>query len=86
MLNSSHKLDLGVTKLIRLVLFVFMDLCRYQTQSVALKLVQRNGTPEEVAKRESRFAREVTLLCRLQHKNLVKVAAEILSFGIQASI
>lgn len=45
---------------------------KYQTQSVALKLVQRNGTPEEVAKRESRFAREVTLLCRLQHKNLVK--------------
>lgn len=45
---------------------------KYQNQSVALKLVQRNGTPEEVAKRENRFAREVTLLCRLQHKNLVK--------------
>lgn len=45
---------------------------KYQNQTVALKLVQRNGTPEEVAKRESRFAREVTLLCRLQHKNLVK--------------
>ncbi|MCO5614439.1 hypothetical protein L7F22_068721 [Adiantum nelumboides] len=45
---------------------------KYQNQSVALKLVQRNGTPEEMAKRENRFAREVTLLCRLQHKNLVK--------------
>ena len=32
-----------------------------------------NGTPEEVAKRGSRFAREVTFLCRVQHKNLVKV-------------
>ncbi|KAI5080842.1 hypothetical protein GOP47_0004025 [Adiantum capillus-veneris] len=45
---------------------------KYRNQSVALKLVHRNGTPEDVAKRESRFAREVTLLCRLQHKNLVK--------------
>jgi hypothetical protein len=46
---------------------------RYKEQNVALKLVQLNGTPEEVAKRGSRFAREVTFLCRVQHKNLVKV-------------
>lgn len=45
---------------------------KYRNQSVALKLMQRNGTPEEVAKRENRFAREVTLLSKLQHKNLVK--------------
>lgn len=46
---------------------------RYRDQSVALKLVQTGGTPEEVAKRESRFSREVSLLSRVQHKNLVKV-------------
>ncbi|KAH7442418.1 hypothetical protein KP509_03G087700 [Ceratopteris richardii] len=45
---------------------------KYHDQSVALKLVQTSGTPEEVAKRESRFAREVSLLTRVQHKNLVK--------------
>ncbi|KAI5068160.1 hypothetical protein GOP47_0016505 [Adiantum capillus-veneris] len=45
---------------------------KYRDQSVALKLVQTSGTPEEVAKRESRFAREVSLLSRVQHKNLVK--------------
>lgn len=45
---------------------------KYRDQSVALKLVQTGGTPEEVVKRESRFAREVSLLSRVQHKNLVK--------------
>lgn len=45
---------------------------KYREQSVALKLVQTSGTQEEVAKRESRFAREVSLLSRVQHKNLVK--------------
>eukprot|EP00250_Pteridium_aquilinum_P013933 c21669_g2_i1 orf=503-1408(+) len=45
---------------------------KYRDQSVALKLVQRGGTPEEMVKRENRFAREVSLLSRVQHKNLVK--------------
>ncbi|RZS16980.1 hypothetical protein BHM03_00049062 [Ensete ventricosum] len=34
--------------------------------------MHKGDTSEELAKREARFAREVTLLSRVQHKNLVK--------------
>lgn len=46
---------------------------RYKNQTVAIKIVHRGDTPEEIAKREGRFAREVSMLSRVQHKNLVKV-------------
>ncbi|XP_072959763.1 serine/threonine-protein kinase STY13-like [Typha angustifolia] len=45
---------------------------KYKNQNVAIKIVHRGDTPEEVAKRESRFVREVAMLSRVQHKNLVK--------------
>ncbi|GAV78707.1 Pkinase_Tyr domain-containing protein [Cephalotus follicularis] len=45
---------------------------KYRNQNVAIKVVQRGETPEEISKREARFAREVTMLSRVQHKNLVK--------------
>ncbi|XP_052175978.1 serine/threonine-protein kinase STY13-like isoform X1 [Diospyros lotus] len=45
---------------------------KYKNQSVAIKIVQRGDTPEEITKRESRFAREVAMLSRVQHKNLAK--------------
>ncbi|XP_039159315.1 serine/threonine-protein kinase STY13 [Eucalyptus grandis] len=45
---------------------------KYKNQTVAVKIVHRGDTPEEVAKREARFAREVAMLSRVQHKNLVK--------------
>mgnify|MGYP002775786448 CR=1 FL=1 len=64
---------IGYLQLFYVVGFPRFIFHRYKEQSVALKLVQMNGTPEEVAKRGSRFAREVTFLCRVQHKNLVKV-------------
>jgi serine/threonine protein kinase len=35
--------------------------------------VQKGDTPEEMTKKEGRFLREVTILSRVQHKNLVKV-------------
>lgn len=47
---------------------------RYKSQTVAVKIVHRGDTPEDVAKREARFAREVAMLSRVQHKNLVKVS------------
>lgn len=47
--------------------------CRYKNQNVAVKVMQKGDNPEEVAKREGRFMREVTMLARVQHKNLVKV-------------
>lgn len=46
---------------------------RYKNQIVAIKMVGRGDTPERMAKREARFAREVAMLSRVQHKNLVKV-------------
>lgn len=48
---------------------------RYKNQMVAIKIIHRGETPEEIAKREARFAREVAMLSRVQHKNLVKVGS-----------
>ncbi|XP_052191185.1 serine/threonine-protein kinase STY13 [Diospyros lotus] len=45
---------------------------KYKNQNVAIKIVHRGDHPEEIAKREVRFAREVAMLSRVQHKNLVK--------------
>uniref|UniRef100_A0A0D9VHS1 Protein kinase domain-containing protein n=1 Tax=Leersia perrieri TaxID=77586 RepID=A0A0D9VHS1_9ORYZ len=45
---------------------------KYKNQNVAIKIVHKGDTPEEMAKREGRFLREVTMLSRVQHKNLVK--------------
>lgn len=45
---------------------------KYRDQNVAIKIVQKSDVPEEMAKREARFAREVAMLARVQHKNLVK--------------
>ncbi|GMP33871.1 hypothetical protein CsSME_00006997 [Camellia sinensis var. sinensis] len=45
---------------------------KYKNQSVAIKIVHGGDTPDEIEKRESRFAREVAMLSRVQHKNLAK--------------
>ncbi|KAK9272046.1 hypothetical protein L1049_002415 [Liquidambar formosana] len=45
---------------------------KYRNQNVAIKMVNRGDTPEDIAKKEVRFAREVEMLSRVQHKNLVK--------------
>ncbi|KAK9108217.1 hypothetical protein Syun_024228 [Stephania yunnanensis] len=45
---------------------------KYRNQNVAIKIVHRGETPEEIAKREGRFAREVAMLSRVQHRNLAK--------------
>lgn len=46
---------------------------RYKNQSVAIKMVPNGDSPEEIAKREARFAREVAMLSKVKHKNLVTV-------------
>lgn len=53
--------------------FSFWVLFRYKNQTVAIKIVHKGETPEEITKKEARFAREVAMLSRVQHKNLVKV-------------
>ncbi|KAG6488378.1 hypothetical protein ZIOFF_049621 [Zingiber officinale] len=45
---------------------------KYKNQNVAVKVMHKGDNPEEATKREGRFMREVTLLSRVQHKNLVK--------------
>ncbi|CAM8891357.1 hypothetical protein QQ045_027727 [Rhodiola kirilowii] len=45
---------------------------KYKNQVVAIKIVNKGETQEEIARREARFAREVAMLSRVQHKNLVK--------------
>ncbi|MED6170372.1 hypothetical protein PIB30_030224 [Stylosanthes scabra] len=45
---------------------------KYKNQAVAIKILHKGETPEDIAKREGRFAREVAMLSRVQHKNLVK--------------
>lgn len=51
-------------------MYVFI---RYKNQIVAIKILSKGDTHEEIAKRERRFAREVAMLSKVQHKNLVKV-------------
>ncbi|XP_042036533.1 serine/threonine-protein kinase STY13-like [Salvia splendens] len=45
---------------------------KYKNKNVAIKIVHRGETPEEIAKREGRFDREVAMLSKVMHKNLVK--------------
>lgn len=45
---------------------------KYKNQIVAIKILHKGDTPEEVEKKVSRFVREVVMLSRVQHKNLVK--------------
>ncbi|CAM8971535.1 hypothetical protein QQ045_029269 [Rhodiola kirilowii] len=45
---------------------------RYNNQVVAIKVLQRGRTSEEKAALEGRFAREVNMMSRVTHKNLVK--------------
>ncbi|KAK4799734.1 hypothetical protein SAY86_025099 [Trapa natans] len=45
---------------------------RYGDQIVAVKVLNPGRTPEEKAALESRFAREVNMMSRVKHENLVK--------------
>lgn len=45
---------------------------RYRDRIVAIKVLHRGSTSEERATLEGRFAREVNMMCRVKHDNLVK--------------
>ncbi|XP_052175778.1 serine/threonine-protein kinase STY13 isoform X1 [Diospyros lotus] len=45
---------------------------RYRDQIVAIKVLHRGNTVEERAALENRFAREVNMMSRVKHENLVK--------------
>lgn len=46
---------------------------RYGSQIVAIKVLHRGTKPDEKSSLESRFIREVNMMSRVQHDNLVKV-------------
>ncbi|XP_043724801.1 serine/threonine-protein kinase STY13-like isoform X1 [Telopea speciosissima] len=45
---------------------------RYRDQVIAVKVLNSGSTPEEKAKLEGHFIREVTMMSRVKHENLVK--------------
>ncbi|KAI5417075.1 hypothetical protein KIW84_041892, partial [Lathyrus oleraceus] len=45
---------------------------RYKNQNIAVKIINKGETPEEISRREARFGREVAMLSKVQHKNLVR--------------
>ncbi|XP_014493069.1 serine/threonine-protein kinase HT1-like isoform X2 [Vigna radiata var. radiata] len=45
---------------------------KYKNQNVAVKIINKGETPEQISRREARFGREIAMLSRVQHKNLVK--------------
>ncbi|KAJ8531109.1 hypothetical protein K7X08_025840 [Anisodus acutangulus] len=45
---------------------------KYKSQNVAIKVLHKGETLQEIAKREANFGREVAMLSRVEHKNLVK--------------
>lgn len=47
---------------------------RYCDQIIAIKVLNGGSTPEETATLRARFIREVNMMCRVQHENLVKVS------------
>lgn len=54
-------------------LFVGFADCRYKNQNIAVKIINKGETPEEISRREAQFGREVAMLSKVQHKNLVRV-------------
>jgi hypothetical protein len=46
-----------------------------------MKVLNRGSTPEEKATLEARFIREVNMMCKVKHENLVKVLP-----GLNASL
>ncbi|KAK4392947.1 Serine/threonine-protein kinase STY13 [Sesamum angolense] len=56
----------------KLAHLLLLTVFQIQKPECCYQIVQRGETPEEIAKREARFGREVAMLSRVQHKNLVK--------------
>lgn len=54
--------------------------CRYEASSVAVKIIQQGSTTEEYSRRREKFLREIMMLSRVQHENLVKVFFFLLCF------
>lgn len=51
-----------------------MKFSRYKNHNVAIKIINKGDTPEEIAKIQGRFMREIAMLSKVKHKNLVKVS------------
>lgn len=49
----------------------------HSEQYVAIKVLNGGCTPEEKARLEGRFAREVNMMTKVKHENLVKVCKNV---------
>ncbi|KAI3502957.1 hypothetical protein L1887_31385 [Cichorium endivia] len=59
-------------------LFISTLTCnQYKSKNVAIKIANKGDTPDNIAKIEGRFVREVAMLSKVQHKNLVKSTDEV---------
>ena len=47
--------------------------CRYKSMPVAIKMIQPNKASAVSPDRREKFQREVTILSRVKHENIVKV-------------
>lgn len=53
---------------------IFVTSSRYGDRIVAIKVLNNGNTSAERAAIENRFAREVTMMSKVKHDNLVKVS------------
>jgi serine/threonine protein kinase len=54
-------------------MYIFLFQIRYRDQIVAIKVVNGGSTPDEKELFEARFIREVNMMSKVKHENLVKV-------------
>ncbi|KAG1338140.1 putative serine/threonine-protein kinase STY13 [Cocos nucifera] len=55
---------------------------KYKEQIVAIKVLNSGNTSEEKATFEARFIREVNMMSRVKHENLVKKNVKLVDFGL----
>jgi serine/threonine protein kinase len=55
---------------------------RYKSKVVAVKVIQPSRTSDVSPECKEKFQREVTLLSRVKHENIVKVIYSICSFTV----
>lgn len=78
-MSCKFRLFISIRKKKKKVTHLSWFASRYGDQIVAVKLLNSGKTPEEKVSLERRFAREVTMMSRVKHENLVKVCFPVFS-------
>lgn len=73
-----HQIEYFVLVICVSLVICYVDKCnplpRYGDRIVAIKVLNHGNNYEERTALEGRFAREVTMMSRVKHENLVKVS------------